>query len=193
MALPSGVGGCLLGRGPPCRRGAILDHMGREKVGCCGLSAITLHAVIMQPLAAASNLNSSLGSLLGADGRTQLKKQPRARMTKLGEKVPTRVACLPDGGLGGWGCPARLYSRDIVTASSCCQGAWGTLEGPTEPRCHGSLQRTILDKFDATTVIMFLFFQAKERSKRQGGSSWWSPRPRIIRPMELHVQNAMTG
>jgi hypothetical protein len=27
----------------------------------------------------------------------------RARMTKLGEKVPTRVAYLPDGGLGGWG------------------------------------------------------------------------------------------
>jgi hypothetical protein len=40
---------------------------------------------------------------------------------------------------------------------------------------------------------MFLFFQAKERSKRQGGSSWWSPRPTIICPMELLVQNAMTG
>ena len=26
---------------------------------------------------------------------------PRAQMTKLGEKVATRVACLPDGGLGG--------------------------------------------------------------------------------------------
>ena len=109
------------------RRGAILDHMGREKVGCCWLSAITLYAVIMQPPAAASNLDTSLGSLLRAGAEnTSENKQPRARMTKLGEKVPTRVACLPDGGLGGWGCPARLYSPDILTASSCCQGAWGT-------------------------------------------------------------------
>ena len=105
--------------------------MGREKVGCCWLSAITLHAVIMQPLAAASNLNSSLGSLLGARAEnTSEKKQPRAQMTKLGAKVPTRVACLPDGGLGGWGCPARLYSPDILTTASCCQGegnsgTWG--------------------------------------------------------------------
>jgi hypothetical protein len=86
--------------------------MGREKVGCCGLSAITLHALIMQPLAAASNLNSSLGSLLGAGGRTQVKKQPRARMTKLGEKVPTRVACLPDGGLGAGGV-RRAFTDEI--------------------------------------------------------------------------------
>src|SRR5205823_5814150 len=111
MALRSGVGGCLLGRGPPCRRGAILYHMGREKVGCCGRSAITLHAVIMQPPAAASNLDSSLGSLLGAGAENTVKKQPRAQMTKLGEKVPTRVACLPDGShVRGGGCPARLYS-----------------------------------------------------------------------------------
>jgi hypothetical protein len=41
--------------------------------------------------------------------------------------------------------------------------------------------------------MMFLFFQAKEESKIQGGPSWWSPRPTIIRPMELHAPNAMTG
>jgi hypothetical protein len=57
MALRSSVGGCVLGRGPPCRRGAILYRMGREKVGCCWLSAITLHAAIMPPPAAASNLD----------------------------------------------------------------------------------------------------------------------------------------
>ena len=50
-------------------------------------------------------------------------------MTKLGAKVPTRVACLPDGGLGGWGCPARLYSPDILTTASCCQGGLGNLYG----------------------------------------------------------------
>ena len=51
-------------------------------------------------------------------------KTTPSTMKKLGAKVPTRVAYLPDGGLGGWGCPARLYSPDILTASSCCQGAW---------------------------------------------------------------------
>jgi hypothetical protein len=50
-----------------------------------------------------------------------------------------------------------------------------------------------IDKFDEMTVMMYLFFQAKEKSKRQGGSSWWSPRPTIISPMELHAPNAMTG
>jgi hypothetical protein len=64
-------------------------------------------------------------------------------MTKLGEKVPTRVAYLPDGGLGGWGCPARLYGHDIVTTSSCCQGAWGTEEGRQNCDVNGLLRSTI--------------------------------------------------
>jgi hypothetical protein len=49
-----------------------------------------------------------------------------------------------------------------------------------------------IDKFGEMTVLMFLFFQAEERSKRQGGSSWWSPRPTIIRPMELRASCGMT-
>ena len=67
MALRSGVGGCLLGRGPPCRRGAILDQMGREKVGCCGLSAIRTHAA--NDAAIHISKQEKLGSL-GKFGRT---------------------------------------------------------------------------------------------------------------------------
>ena len=43
---------------PSCRRRkSISDHIGREKIGSCRLSAITPHAVIMPPSASASNLN----------------------------------------------------------------------------------------------------------------------------------------
>ena len=66
MVSDANVGGCVPGRGPPYRRGAILDHVGREQVGCWWLSAITLHSVIMPPPAVASNLNSSLDSFLRA-------------------------------------------------------------------------------------------------------------------------------
>ena len=69
---------------------------------------------------------------------------PRAQMTKLGEKVPTRVACLPDGGLGGLGVRAPLqprYTHRLVVLPG----------GPGEPtkaeRCRdalGLLQSTIL-------------------------------------------------
>src|ERR1700730_15279763 len=109
MALRNGVGGCLLGRGPPCRRGAILYHMGREKVGCCWLSAITLHAVIMPPLAAASNLNNSLGSILGSGGRTQVKKTPPSTNDEArGRKCLLVWLVCRTGGWGAGGVPARL-------------------------------------------------------------------------------------
>src|ERR1700730_19350874 len=88
MALRSGVGGRLLGRGPLCRRGAILDHMGREKVGCCGVSAVTLHAEIVPPPAAASNLDSALSFLRQKRRRrTRAKKQPRARFKARGKSA----------------------------------------------------------------------------------------------------------
>jgi hypothetical protein len=178
--LRSGVGGRLLGRGPPCRRGAILDHMGREKVGCCWLSAITLHAVIMQPPAAASNLDTTLGSLLRAEAENTSQKTTPSTMKKLGAKVPTRVAYLPDGGLGLGVSGAPLqpgYTHRLVVLP----GGLGNLGRPTEPRFQWIAAKHHIDKFDEMTVMMFLFFQAKERSKRQGGSSWWSPRPTIIR------------
>jgi hypothetical protein len=41
--------------------------------------------------------------------------------------------------------------------------------------------------------MMFLFFQAKDKSKIQGGPSWWSVRPTIIFPTESRVRNAITG
>ena len=114
MALRSGVGGRLLGRGPLCRRGAILDHMGREKVGCCGLSAITLHAEIMPPPAAASNLDSGLSFLRQKRRRrTRAKKQPRARLQSSGKKC---LLVWPVCRTGGWGAggvrrvfTARIY------------------------------------------------------------------------------------
>ena len=86
-------------------------------------------------------------------------------MTKLGAKVPTRVAYLPDGGWGAGGVRRRLYSPDILTASSCCQGAWGTLEGPTEPRFQWIAAKHNIDKFDGTTVMMLLSFQPKKKCK----------------------------
>ena len=47
-----------------------------------------------------------------------MKNNPEPRMTKLGERASSRVAYLPDGWLGGWGCPARLYSYNIVTTAA---------------------------------------------------------------------------
>src|SRR6202022_4688746 len=128
MALRSGVGGRLLGRGPLCRRGAILDHMGREKVGCCGLSAITLHAEIMSPPAAASNLDSGLNFLRQKRRRrTRAKKQPRARLQSSGKKC---LLVWPVCRTGGWGAgavrrafTARIYSPPRRAA-----------RGPGEPR-----------------------------------------------------------
>jgi hypothetical protein len=96
-------------------------------------------------------------------------------------------------GVGGAGGVRRAFTARIYSPPR------RAARGPGEPR---KADRTAfqwiaakhhIDKFDEMTVMMFLFFQAKERSKRQGGSSWWSPRPTIICPMELHVQNAMTG
>src|ERR1700730_10373806 len=87
MALRSDVGGCVPGRGPLYRRGAILDHVGREQVGCWWLSAITLHSVIMPPPAAASNLNRSLGSFLRAGGRTQPKTTSSTQDTARGKST----------------------------------------------------------------------------------------------------------
>jgi hypothetical protein len=94
------------------------------------------------------------------------------------------------GGLGVSGAPLQPgYTHRLVVLP----GGLGNLGRPTEPRFQWIAAKHHIDKFDEMIVMMFLFFQAKERSKRQGGSSWWSPRPTIICPMELHVQNAMTG
>src|ERR1700719_2725842 len=87
MVSDANVGGCVPGRGPPYRRGAILDHVGQEQVGCWWLSAITLHSVIMPPPAAASNLNSSLGSFLRAGGRTQPKTTSSTQDTARGKST----------------------------------------------------------------------------------------------------------
>jgi hypothetical protein len=124
MVSDANVGGCVPGRGPPYRRGAILDHVGQEQVGCWWLSAITLHSVIMPPPAAASNLNSSLGSFLRAGGRTQPKNNLEHAGHSSGAKVPTRVACLPDGGLGA-GSVRRTFSPlpslvTLTVASALC-------------------------------------------------------------------------
>jgi hypothetical protein len=55
-------------------------------------------------------------------------------MTKLGEKVPTRVACLPDGGLGGLGVSgAPLQPGYTHHGLVLPGGASGTWEGPKEP------------------------------------------------------------
>src|SRR5215212_8183727 len=39
---------------------------------------------------------------------------------------------------------------------------------------------------------VFIFWAKKKRKVRED-SSWWSPRPTIIRPMDVRVQNAITG
>ena len=60
----------------------------------------------------------------GAENTSQ-KTTPSTNDKARGKSASVRWR-LPDGGLGGWGCPARLYSRDVVTASSCRQGVSGT-------------------------------------------------------------------
>jgi hypothetical protein len=44
-------------------------------------------------------------------------------------------------------------------------GAWGTLEGPTEPRFQWIAAKHNIDKFDETTVMMLLSFQPKKKCK----------------------------
>ena len=82
-------------------------------------------------------------------------------MTKLGEKVPTRVACLPDGGVGGWGCPVAPlqpgYTHRLVVLPGASSG---TYESREEPRCPWIAAKHHFDKFDEMTVMMFLFFQS---------------------------------
>jgi hypothetical protein len=56
---------------------------------------------------------------------------------------------------------------------------------------HGLTATHHIEKFDETTVMMLLSFQGK-KSKMQGGLSWWSFRPTIIRRMELRASGAMT-
>jgi hypothetical protein len=71
-------------------------------------------------------------------------------MTKLGEKVPTRVACLPDGGLGMSGAPLQSsYSHRLVVLPG----------GLGKPR-----------KADRTAISMDCC-KDKEESKIQGGPS----------------------
>jgi 3-oxoacyl-[acyl-carrier-protein] synthase III len=78
-------------------------------------------------------ISASDGTMEGRIARrTQVKKQPRPRTTKLGEeKVPTRVACLPDGGIGGLGMPGAPLQSGHSHRLVVLPGAWGNLERPT--------------------------------------------------------------
>jgi hypothetical protein len=118
MVSDANVGGCVPGRGPPYRRGAILDHVGREQVGCWWLSAITLHSVIMPPPAAASNLNSSLDSFLRAGGRTQPKNNLEHAGHSSGKS--TYSGGLSAGrGVRRWECPAHLFTPSLACHKLC--------------------------------------------------------------------------
>src|ERR1700736_5692818 len=66
--------------------------------------------------------------------RTRVKKQPRARMTKLGVKVPHSDGVCRTRGLGA-GCPARLYRRYIVTSGRAATAKLGTLGKDERLRC----------------------------------------------------------
>ena len=101
------------------RRKIISDPIGREKVGCCCPSAVGSHAVNHAGIHISKQLKPVIFPQAAPSER--LKKQPRAGSS--GRKCIAEVACLPDSELGGdRRCPARLYSQDIVTMSSCCQG-----------------------------------------------------------------------
>jgi hypothetical protein len=63
-----------------------------------------------------------------AGGEHESKKPPSTNDKARGKSASVRWR-LPDGGLGGLGCPVRLY---IVTMSSCCQ--WEQAREPLCPR-----------------------------------------------------------
>src|ERR1700736_1529605 len=165
MALRNGVGGCLLGRGPPCRRGAILYHMGREKVGCCWLSAITLHSVIMPPLAAASNLNSSLGSLPRAGAENTSEENNPEHDEEARGKSAYSCGLSAGRGVGGLGVSGRAFTARIYSPPRrAARGKLGNLRKPRGAAMPSWIAaKHHIDKFDEMTVMMFLFFQAKER------------------------------
>jgi hypothetical protein len=65
-------------------------------------------------------------------------------MKKLGAKVPTRAACLPDGGLGGLGVSGAPLQPGYTHRLVVLPGGLGNLGRPTEPHFNGLLQSTIL-------------------------------------------------
>ena len=98
-------------------------------------------------------------------------------MMKLGVKVPQSHGCLPDEGAGGNTASGAPYARDIVTTWRRCQwGKLGNLGKAERNRDAAWLTATHhIEKFDETTVMMLLSFQAKKEGKiKQGGLSWWS-------------------
>src|ERR1700730_15912627 len=120
MPFRSRVRCCLRGRDPGCRRRrSISDHIGREKVGCCWLSAVRPHAVNH----AAIHISKQLKPVISPQEAPSERAQKTTPSTKLGEKCLTRMAYLPDPESGGTRGVRRLYTRNIVTMRSFCQGA----------------------------------------------------------------------
>jgi hypothetical protein len=88
---------------------------------------------------------------------------PRAQMTKLGEKVPTRVACLPDWGWVAGGVRRPFTGRIYSPPCRAARGAWGTYESREEPRCPWIAAKHHIDNSSK------LKKEAKDREVLHGG------------------------
>ena len=119
MPFQSRVRCCLRGRDPGCRRRrSISDHIGREKVGRCWISAVRPHAVNH----AAIHISKQPKPIISPQAAPSERAQKATPSTKLGAKVPHSYGLSAGPGGGDQRCPAALH-RNIVAMRSFCQGA----------------------------------------------------------------------
>src|ERR1700730_4577514 len=125
MPFRSRVRCCLRGRDPGCRRRrSISDHIGREKVGRCWISAVRPHAVNH----AAIHISKQPKPIVSPQAAPSERAQKATPSTKPGAKVPHSYGLSAGPGAGGGPEVSGAFTPQISHHAVVLPG------GPVEPR-----------------------------------------------------------